>query len=126
MPNNPSDLLDKRIAELSTSDESWRGEIVDRLRKIVHEADPDITLEWKWDTAVWSHKGLVCAIGAFKDNAGINFFKGASLKDPHNLFNAGLEAKTSRSVRFFKGDKINEVALKDLIQAAVSYNTTKK
>src|ERR1700674_239624 len=112
---NPSQLIDKRIAEL----DDWRGEIIAKLRKLVFEADPDITEEWKWDTAVWSHNGLVCAVGAFKDNVGINFFKGASLPDPHELFNAGLEAKTSRSIRFHKGDAMNESALKDLIRAAV-------
>ena len=117
----PSELIDKRIAELG----DWRGEIVAKLRKAVLEADPDITEEWKWDTAVWSHDGLVCAVGAFKDNAGINFFKGASLPDPHKLFNAGLEAKTSRSIRFHKGDKINESALRELIRVAVARNKTK-
>lgn len=114
----PSELLDKRIAELG----DWRGDIIVTLRKLVLEADPDITEEWKWDTAVWSHKGLVCAIGAFKDNVGLNFFKGASLKDPDKLFNAGLEAKNSRSVRFYKGDVINELAVKELIRNAVHYN----
>lgn len=115
---NPSELLDKRIKDLG----DWRGPLVAKLRDIIQEADPALTLEWKWDTAVWSYNGLVCAIGAFKDNAGINFFKGASLKDPHKLFNAGLEAKTSRSVRFYKDDTINESALKDLIRAAVDLN----
>ena len=118
----PSELLDKRIEELG----DWRGQIVAKLRQLVREADPDITEEWKWDTAVWSHNGLVCAVGAFKDNAGLNFFKGASLPDPNNLFNAGLDAKNSRSVRFYEGDTINEAALKDLIRAAVAYNVASK
>ncbi len=118
---NPSELLDKRIAELG----GWRGQLVSKLSKIILEADPELTLEWKWDTAVWSHNGLVCAIGAFKDNAGINFFKGASLSDPHKLFNAGLEAKTSRSVRFYEGDKINEPALKNLVHEAVEFDQKK-
>jgi hypothetical protein len=114
----PAELLDQRIAELG----DWRGDIVSKLRGLILEADPDITAEWKWDTAVWSHNGLVCAIGAFKDNAGLNFFKGASLKDPDKLFNAGLEAKASRSVRFYQGDTIDEVAVKKLIREAVDFN----
>jgi hypothetical protein len=118
----PSELLDQRIAELG----DWRGQIVAKLRQLVLEADPDITEEWKWDTAVWSHKGLVCAVGAFKDSAGLNFFKGASLPDPNKLFNAGLDAKSSRSVRFYEGDTMNESALKDLIRAAVAYNVAGK
>ena len=60
---NPSERIDKQIAELT----DWRGHMVARLRKLIREADPDITEEWKWDTAVWSHQGLVCAVGTFKN-----------------------------------------------------------
>jgi hypothetical protein len=68
------------------------------LRELIHEADPDLTEEWKWNTAVWTHNGNVCAVGAFKDHIKLNFFKGASLPDPYGLFNSGLDAKASRSI----------------------------
>src|SRR6266849_5342331 len=90
---NPSELIDKQIAELA----DWRGQMIARLRKLIFEADPDITEEWKWETAVWSHQGLVCAVGAFKDTVKMNFFQGALLEDPHKLFSAGLDAKKSRA-----------------------------
>jgi hypothetical protein len=38
------------------------------------------------------------------------------------LFNAGLEAKTSRSINLREGDAIDEAALLDLIRAAVVLN----
>jgi hypothetical protein len=114
----PSKLIDKQIAELK----DWRGQTIARLRKIIHDADPAITEEWKWNTAVFSHDGLVVAVGAFKGNVKMNFFQGASLPDPHKLFNAGLEAKKTRAIDFHEGDKINEPALKDLIRAAVAQN----
>ena len=114
----PSQLITNQIAELA----DWRGKMLARLRKLILEAAPDITEEWKWDTAVWSHKGNVVAIGAFKDHVKINFFKGASLEDPKGLFNAGLEAKATRAIDLFEADKINEPALKKLIRAAVDYN----
>ena len=76
---NPSERIDKQIAELA----DWRGQMFARLRKLILEAHPDITEEWKWDTAVWSHQGLVCAVGAFKETVKINFFQGAFLEDPH-------------------------------------------
>jgi hypothetical protein len=114
----PSKLIDKQIAELK----DWRGQTIARLRKIIHDADPAITEEWKWNTAVFSHDGLVVAMGAFKGNVKMNFFQGASLPDPHNLFNAGLEAKKTRAIDFHEGDKINEPALKALIRAAVAQN----
>jgi hypothetical protein len=115
---NPSERIDKQIAELA----DWRGQMVARLRKLILEADPDITEEWKWDTAVWSHKGLVCAVGAFKETVKMNFFQGAFLEDQHKLFNAGLDAKKTRAIDFHEGDTVDESALKDLIRTAVAHN----
>ena len=113
-----SQLITNQIAELG----DWRGRMLAQLRKLILEAAPDITEEWKWGTGVWTHKGMVCSAGAFKDHVKINFFKGASLKDPKRLFNAGLDAKITRAIDFGEGDKIDGAALKDLIRAAVAYN----
>jgi hypothetical protein len=115
---NASKLIDKQIADLR----DWRGKIFARLRKLILAADPDIIEEWKWNTAVWTHNGMVCAVGGFKDHVKMNFFKGASLEDPHGLFNAGLEAKGTRAIDFHEGDKIDEPALKNLVHAAVAHN----
>ena len=117
-----SKLIDKMIADLG----DWRGKLLARLRKLILEAGPDITEEWKWNTAVWTSNGMVCAGGAFKDHVKLNFFKGASLKDPKRLFNAGLDAKATRAIDFTEDDKINEPALKALILEAVAYNAPKK
>jgi hypothetical protein len=114
----PSERIDQQIEELT----DWRGPMLARLRAIVHEAFPDIGEEWKWETAVWSHKGNVVAAGVFKDHVKLNFFKGAQLEDPHGLFNAGLEAKKSRGIDFHEGDEIPAAALKELILAAVALN----
>ncbi len=118
--NSPSQRITEYIAELS----DWRGEMLARIRKLVLEAAPEIKENWKWDTPVWSQKGNVLAVAAFKDHVKLNFFKGASLDDPNGLFNAGLEAKTTRAIDFNEGDEIDEAALKALIRAAVAYNTT--
>jgi len=115
---NPSERIDQHIAELA----DWRGQMVTRLRKLIREADPDITEEWKWDTAVWSHQGLVCAVGGFKQIVKMNFFQGAFLEDPQKLFNAGLEAKKTRAIDFREGALVDESALKELIRAAVAHN----
>ncbi len=113
-----SKLIDQRIAELA----DWRGKTMEKLRKIIRDADPKITEEWKWDTPVYTHDGLVVAVGAFKGSVKMNFFQGASLPDSHKLFNAGLDAKKTRAIDFHENDKINESALKDLIRRAVALN----
>ena len=91
-----------------------------RLRQLINETDPNLKEDWKWDTPVWTAKGNVLALGAFKDHLKINFFKGASVADPQGLFNAGLDAKASRSIDLYEGDSIDEQALKDLIRAAAT------
>jgi len=113
-----SKLIDKQIASLG----DWRGKTFTKLRKMIHDANPGVAEEWKWNTAVFTHEGLVLALGAFKGSVKMNFFQGASLPDPHKIFNAGLEAKKTRAVDFHENDKIDEPALKDLIRSAVAYN----
>lgn len=73
---------------------------------------------------MFSHKGNVVALDAFKDHVKLNFFKGASLEDPQGLFNAGLDAKATRAVDIAEGENINESALKELVRAGVAYNTS--
>jgi hypothetical protein len=119
---NASKLIDKQIADLG----DWRGKVFARLRELILAADPDIIEEWKWNTAVWTHNGMVCAVGGFKDHVKMNFFKGASLEDPHGLFNAGLDAKATRAIDFHEEDKVDEPALKNLIHAAVAHNQKAK
>lgn len=118
MTMNVDEIFKKRVKDLG----DWRGERLLELQKLITNADPDIVEEWKWDTLVFSHNGMVVALGSFADHIKINFFKGAKLSDPHKLFNAGLEAKTSRAIDLYKEDKINTSALEDLIREAVSFN----
>ncbi|MGC4096396.1 MAG: DUF1801 domain-containing protein [Nitrospira sp.] len=113
-----SQRITDQIAELG----DWRGQVITRLRQVILDAAPNMVEEWKWGTGVWTNKGMVCAAGAFKDHVKLNFFKGASLKDPKGLFNAGLDAKVTRAIDFKEDDKIDAHALKSLIRAAVAFN----
>jgi hypothetical protein len=114
----PSQHITAYIASLA----DWRGPMLARLRARILEAAPEITEEWKWDTPVFAHKGNVVAAGAFKDHVKLNFFKGASLADPHGLFNAGLDAKATRAIDIHEGEAIDDLAIQDLVRAAVDLN----
>jgi len=115
-----SEIISDYIANLP----DWRGKMLVQLRKLILESAPDLIEEWKWDTPVWSCKGNVVAAGVFKDHVKLNFFKGASLKDPRKLFNAGLEAKATRGIDIIEGGRIDASALKELVRAAVDFNKT--
>jgi hypothetical protein len=115
---NASDQITRHIDDLA----DWRSQVFAQLRKLIREAAPDAIEEWKWNTPVWSQKGNLVAVGAFKDHVKISFFKGASLSDPQGLFNAGLDAKATRAIDIHEGDRLNATALKDLIRVAVAMN----
>jgi len=121
--SNDSITPSQRIADYSAGFADWRGPMLARLRALILDAAPGIAEEWKWDTPVFAHKGIVVAAGAFKDHVKLNFFKGASLNDPHGLFNAGLEAKATRAIDLHEGDAIDEPAIQDLVRAAVALNS---
>src|SRR6478735_5285623 len=119
--DTPARLIDARIKELG----DWRGETLARVRKLIRQADPDVIEEWKWrGVPVWSHAGIICTGETYKNVVKLTFAKGASLEDPSGLFNASLEGNTRRAIDFHEGDKIDEKALKALIRAAVSLNTS--
>ena len=119
---NASHLISKRIAELG----GWRGEALARVRKLIHEAVPDVVEEWKWDVPVWSHGGILCTGEAYKSAVKLTFPKGASLPDPSGLFNSSLEGATRRAIDFKEGDKVDEAALATLVQAAATLNALSK
>jgi len=119
--------FDAKIKQLG----DWRGEVLAKVREIVHQADPEIVEEWKWvkptspGTPVFSHGGIVCTAETYKTAVKMTFAKGAALKDPSRLFNSSLEGNVRRAIDIHEGEKINESALKDLIRAAVELNLLK-
>ena len=116
---SPSRLIDARIEEL----DDWRGETLARIRTLIKQTDPEVVEEWKWrGVPVWSHAGILCTGESYKAVVKLTFLKGASLKDPTNLFNASLEGNARRAIDIHEGDKINEKAFQTLIRAAVALN----
>ena len=114
-----SAFIDKKINELG----DWRGEMLAKVRAIIHKADPEIVEEWKWmGTPTWSHGGIVCTGETYKKVVKMTFAKGAALKDPSALFNSSLDGNARRAIDVHEGDKVDGPALKDLIRAAVALN----
>jgi hypothetical protein len=123
--DSPSDLIDARIAALA----DWRGETLARLRTLIREADPGVVEDVKWrkpsnpmGVPVWEHAGIICTGETYKDKVKLTFARGAALEDPIGLFNSSLDGNVRRAIDFHEGDKINAMALKALIRAAVALN----
>jgi len=110
-----------------TSD--WRVQTLAKVRAIIQAADPEVVEERKWVKAatpegvpVWSHGGILCTGETYKNLVKLTFAKGASLKDPSHLFNSSLDGNVRRAIDIHEHDRIDEAALKKLIQAAVALN----
>ena len=117
-----SDLIDQTIADLG----DWRGEILARLRALIHEADPDVVEEWKWGKPVWSHAGILCTGETYKAYVKTTFAKGAAVPDPTGLFNASLDGNVRRAIDFRRDETFDEAAFKALVRAAVAVNVAGK
>jgi hypothetical protein len=130
-PNSPdgqsaSEEIDERIADLG----DWRGETLSRMRKLVHEADPDVveTVKWRKSTSpgtpVWEHDGIICTGETYKAVVKLTFAKGASLQDPAGLFNSSLEGNTRRAIDIHEGEEVDADAFRALIGEAVALNAS--
>lgn len=118
-----SALIDAKIKDLG----DWRGATLAKVRKIIHEADPEIVEEWKWmGTPTFSHGGIVCTGETYKNVVKMTFARGAALKDPSRLFNSSLDGNVRRAIDIHEGDGVDAAALRDLIRAAVALNLESK
>jgi hypothetical protein len=119
--------IDNRIKELG----DWRGQMLAKVRQLIHEVDPEIVEEWKWVTPtkpgvpVWSHNGIICIGESYKDHLKLNFLKGALLNNPSGLF-PNYKGGSRRSIDLYEADQLNETAFKKIIGEAVALNTSKK
>jgi hypothetical protein len=122
-PTQPaSALISEKIANLA----DWRGETLARMRKLIHEAVPDVVEEWKWmGTPVWSHGGILCTGESYKSAVKLTFAKGAALKDPAGLFNASLDGNVRRAIDIHEGESVDAAAFKALIREAAALNAAK-
>ena len=123
VPGNESAprLIDERIASLG----DWRGETLARMRKLIHEADPEVVETWKWmGTPVWEHGGIICTGETYKAKVKLTFAKGASLKDPSKLFNSSLDGNVRRAIDIGEGEEVDADAFKALVRAAIALNVS--
>jgi hypothetical protein len=119
---NPSERIDQHIAGIK----DWRGPVLATIRRIMMEADPSVTEDWKWmGTPVWYCDGIVSLANPHKGKVKWTFAKGALFADADQLFNTGLEGNERRAIDFFENDRLDEAALRRLVRAAIAYNRSK-
>jgi len=118
-PDEAAANITVRIAEL----DDWRGTVLAQVRRLIHDADPDVVEAWKWrGTPVWEHDGIVCTGESYKKVVKLTFMRGASVPDPTGLFNASLEGGTRRAIDIDESMVLDEDAFIALVRAAIAVN----
>lgn len=111
--------IDQRIAELG----DWRGETLQRMRTLIHDAVPEVEETWKWmGTPIFEHHGIICTGESYKAVVKLTFAKGASLPDPAKLFNSSLDGNARRAIDIREGERVDAKAFKALVKAAAAHN----
>jgi len=123
-----SEAVDEKLRTLG----DWRGALLARLRRLIHDADPNVEESVKWRKAsnplgvpTWEHDGIICTGETYKDKIKLTFMYGASLDDPKKLFNSSLDGGTRRAIDFRENDSVDEAAFKALIREAVELNRSR-
>ena len=121
--------MSERVSTVLDMASDWRSETVEDVRRLIVEAAPDVVEEAKWRKAsnpdgvpTFSSTGLLCTVETYKDKVKVTFAKGASLKDPHGLFNASLDAGTRRAIDIREGETLDRSAFVELVKGAVAIN----
>lgn len=99
---------------------------------MIKQAEPDVVEEIKWrkpsnpdGVPAFYLDGLICTLEMYKGKVKVNFAKGSSVRDPHKLFNASLQAPVGRSIDLREDDELEADAFKELIHEAVRVNRSK-
>lgn len=114
---NASELITEAFAKMPEHIQA----IVNRLRALIHEAEPHIIEDWKWGPNFYLD-GMVCNVWGFKHHASITFFNGVNMKDPKGLFNYGELNSHNRTIKFTNVTEINNKYLIAYIKEAVLLN----
>jgi uncharacterized protein YdeI (YjbR/CyaY-like superfamily) len=89
-------ILDKRIDDYIGKSAEFARPILEHLRNLVHQANPDVKETIKWGFASFDYKGPLCSMASFKQHCVFGFWKSKLLHDPEGYLteraNQGGEA----------------------------------
>ncbi|WP_422359283.1 YdeI/OmpD-associated family protein [Reichenbachiella sp.] len=118
---NP-DATEKIDAYLATVSDEKRP-ILELIRKTVNAVDDRIQEDWKWRAPCFSLEGLVCWFVGFKTHVGLNFFKGALIKDTYGAFVENKnDDKGNRMMHYKSLDEVNTTVIEDYVKQAILLN----
>ena len=114
---------DPRVDDYLAGLPEWQREICERVRAIVHAADPEVQETIKRRVRPYFVlAGNVCALLAAKDHVDVFLYDGAIVPDPEGIITAGHENATARQIAVREGEPINEPALQRMFEQIIANN----
>jgi len=115
-------IKDPRIDEYISMLASWQQPIAQKVRDIVHAADPAVSEMIKRSVQPYFVlDGNICALLGTKDHLNI-FIYDPIVPDPEHIVNQGQGNVTARAIQVYEHDRLNELALLDLFKAIIANN----
>lgn len=115
-------MTDKRVDDYIAALPSWQHELCVKVRKLIHEADPEIVETIKRSNQPYfTLEGNVCAFLGTKDHLNI-FIYDPIAPDPERIINQGHGNLTARAIQVYEQDTLNEKAFVNLIKAVIANN----
>ena len=119
----PPYQADPRVDAYIAALPQWQQEICQRVRELVHAADPEVAETIKRTRQPYFVlEGNVCALLATKDHVNVFLYDGAMVPDPEGIITAGHDNKTARMIAFRQGDPINAPALTQMFRQIIANN----
>ena len=94
--------------------------IAESLRRLILEADPDLSESIKWGNPTFERGGKVCYLAATKAYVSLGFFNGAALTDPEGIIEG--TGKKMRHVKLRVLEDIRSELLSSWVRQAVELN----
>ena len=116
-------VKDPRVDAYLDALPDWQRDIGQRVRDLVHEADPEVAETIKRTVQPYFVlDGNICALLAARDHINVFLYDGAMVPDPEGIITAGHDNQTARTVGFRRDDPINERALLAMFRQIVANN----
>jgi len=116
-------MADPRIDAYIDALPGWQQEICHEVRRLVHEADPEVTETIKRTRQPYfvCH-GNVCALLAVRTHVNVFLYDGAIVPDPEGIITGGHGNATARTVAFHEGEPVPAPALVAMFRAIIAHN----
>lgn len=106
----PLDSGDKRVDAYIAKAPEFARPILEKVRRLFHQACPEVVEDIKWGVPHFSWKGMLGGMAAFKQHVGYGFWKAKLMSDPAGLFETDCAGSMCtvkpRSMKDLPADKV--------------------